>query len=115
MFLRRAGRQPPASEAKRALGVVAEMPVNDGHDVLAAYEDGSCRYLNHSGSAAVVEDRSIEAVQLAVRAWLDVGRSLAAVIGPWERSELPAVLPGHMRIMVLTPSGPHFGQRPQHR
>lgn len=112
-FLRRSGRQPAASEAKRALGVVAEMPVNDGHDVLAAYEDGSCRYLNHSGGAAIVEDRSIEGVQLAVRAWLDVGRSLAAVIGPWEPPELPALPPGHMRITVLTPSGPHFGQGPQ--
>lgn len=112
-FLRQAGYPPPPDEAKRALGVVAEMPGKDSHDVLAAYEDGSCRYLNHSGKVAVIEDRSIDAVQLAVGKWLDVGRSMAQAIGPWDRPELPSVPPGHMRIMVLTPSGPHFGQGPQ--
>ncbi len=112
-FLRQAGHSPPADEAKRALGVVTEMPVKDSHDILAAYEDGSCRYLNHSGKAAVIDDRSIEELQLAVRKWLDVGASLVQAIGPWDRPELPSVPAGHMRIMVLTPSGPHFGQGPQ--
>ena len=112
-FLRQAGNQPPADQAKRALGVVTEMPMKEWHDVLAAYQDGSCRYLNHSGKVAVIEDRSIEEVQVAVTQWLDVGRSLAQAIGPWDRPELPVVPPGHMRITVLTPSGPHFGQGPQ--
>lgn len=43
-FLRQAGHPPPTDGAKRALGVVAEMPVQNAHDVLAAYQDGSCRF-----------------------------------------------------------------------
>ena len=112
-FLRQTGHRPPADEAKRVLGVIAEMPVNESHDVLAAYEDGSCRYLNYSGKATVIDDRTIEGVQLAVGNWLDVGRSLVRVIGPWDQPELPSLPVGHIRVMVLTPSGPHFGEGPE--
>jgi hypothetical protein len=112
-FLRRAGRKPETGEAKKVLGVIAEMPVGDGHDVLVAYEDGSTRYLNHSGKVALIDDRSLGEVQEAVRRWLEVGGSLVRLIGPWERPELPPLPPGHMRVMVLTPSGPHFGQGPE--
>jgi hypothetical protein len=112
-FLRQTGHQPSAGEAKRVLGVVAEMPVYESHDVLAAYEDGSCRYINHSGAAAVIEDRTIEEVQLAVERWLDVGRSLVQAIGPSDQPGLPSVPIGHARVMMLSPSGPHIGQGPQ--
>jgi hypothetical protein len=112
-FLRQAGRMPGPDEAKTVLGVVAEVPVGDGHDVLAAYADGSARYLNHSGKVAVIEDRSLGDVAEAVRRWLGAGRSLVRLIGPWGRPRLPSLPPGHMRAMVLTPSGPHFGQGPQ--
>jgi hypothetical protein len=111
-FLREAGHPPPPDEAKKVLGVVAEVPVNDAHDVLAAYQDGSCRYLNHSGKVAVIDDRSITDVERAVGTWLTVGRALAQITGPWDHPQLPSVPAGHMRIMVLTPSGPHFGQGP---
>ena len=89
------------------------MPVGKVHDVLAAYEDGSCRYLNHAGKVVVVEGASIEATQAAARSWLGVGRLLARATGPWQQPELPAVPSGHARVMVLTPSGPHFGQGPE--
>lgn len=83
------------------------------HDVLAAYDDGSCRYLNHAGGATVIEDLSIESVQVPARAWLVAGRDLVRLIGPWEDRDLPQLPAGHMRVTVLTPSGPHFGQGPQ--
>jgi hypothetical protein len=112
-FLRTVRRQPSGDTAKAVLGAIAEMPFDQAHDVLAAYEDGSCRYLNHTGSAAVIEDRSIAPVRAAVRAWLEAASALVRIIGPWEPPELPPLPVGHMRVMVLTPSGPHFGQGPQ--
>ena len=112
-FLRQTGRQPPGDVAKVVLGAVAEMPFGPAHDVLAAYEDGSCRYLNHAGGVVVIEGRSIEPVCDAARAWLDVARALARLIGHWDQPDLPVLPAGHMRVMVLTPSGPHFGQGPQ--
>lgn len=49
-FLRAVGVYPSPSEATDVLGAIAEVAVNGGHDVLAAYRDGSVRYLNHAGA-----------------------------------------------------------------
>lgn len=111
-FLRGAGHRPPDALAKTVLGVVIEMPVENGHDLLAAYADGSVRYLNYAGSAVVVEDRSISAIQEALQKWLEVGRLIVGVIGPWGQQDFPPLPVDHVRLMMLTPSGPHFGQGP---
>jgi hypothetical protein len=42
-FLRQAGQPPPPDQARLVLGVAAEMPVRKGHDLLAAYRDGTAR------------------------------------------------------------------------
>jgi hypothetical protein len=106
--LRRLGDKPPAAEAKRVLGVVIDMPVSGGWDTLAAYEDGSCRYLNFSGAATVCEagDRQISAQidQLMLPA-----RVIVAQIGPWDGAR-PPLTAGHARLSFLCPSGLHFGQ-----
>jgi hypothetical protein len=96
---------------ERILGVIIEMPVNEGHDLLAAYEDGSARYLNYSGKALVYEAQVPE-VQVAISNWITVAGSLVKAIGPWTDPELPALPPGHLRVLMLTPGGPSFGQGP---
>jgi hypothetical protein len=111
-FLREAGRQPPTARAKVVLGTVIEMPAGGGHDLLAAYKDGSARYLNYSGKAAIVEDRSITEIQEAVHRWIEIGQVIAQAIGPIKGSTFPPLGPGEIRVMMLTPSGPHFGQGP---
>ena len=109
-FLRAVGVSPRDDDAKTALGAVAEVAVAQGHDLLAAYEDGSVRYLNYGG-AAVFIDTAIAAVQAGARAMLEASQPIAEAVGPWEDA-LPALPTGHSRVMVLTPSGPHFGQGP---
>jgi len=94
------------------LGVIAEMPMESGHDVLAAYRDGSVRYLNFSGKVAVVEPPTTKDVSDAVAAWFVVAEAIVAGIGPWEDPTLPELPAGNLRVMMLTPSGPHFGQGP---
>lgn len=111
-FLRQAGQAPPADLGKLALGAVAEMPMNGAHDLLAAYRDGSARYLNYSGKVVVWEDRSVAPIREAIDRWLTVAQEIAKVIGAWDQPQLPPVPAGHARVMVLTPSGPHFGQGP---
>lgn len=110
-FLRGAGVLPPAEVAKHVQGAVAEVAVGDGHDVLAAYADGSVRYLNVSGAAAVIDD-TIPSVDEPARELLRVAQGIADAIGPWEEPELPPLPVGHTRLTVLTPSGPHLGQGP---
>ena len=40
------------------------------------------------------------------------GHILVSRIGPWTEPKLPLLGQGDARLMVLTPSGPHFGQGP---
>jgi hypothetical protein len=111
-FLRQAGFAPPADLTKLVLGAVAEMPVKGAHDLLAAYRDGTARYLNHSGQAVVWEDRSVTPIQAAINDWLVRAQAVANATGPWDKPALPLVPAGYARVMVLTPGGPHFGQGP---
>ena len=111
-FLRQAGFAPPPDDAKLVLGAVAEMPVNGAHDLLAAYRDGTARYLNYSGKAVVWEDRSVAPIQAAIDDWLASAQAIANAIGAWDQSARPPVPAGHARVMMLTPSGPCFGQGP---
>lgn len=55
--LRDAGVKPPASQASQVLGCIIEVPVDDGLDVLAAYADGSTRFLSHGGEVILHEMR----------------------------------------------------------
>lgn len=110
--MRSLGVVPPPEEAKRVLGVVVDVPVDKGADTLAAYADRSARYLNHDGSSIVWDDGGTEAIiDARVGAFLDAGRTLVAMIGPWS-GERPPLARGQARISILTPSGLHFGQGP---
>jgi len=111
-FLRQAGEEPGADTARTVLGAVAEMPVGNAHDILAAYSDGTARYLNYSGKALIWEAPSDAGVSAAISDWLSSGQVIAASIGTWDQPSLPPVPAGHMRLAVLTPGGVRFGQGP---
>jgi hypothetical protein len=108
-FLRAAGVVPDPATGKVALGVVVVVPVESGHDTLAGYRDGTVRYLNHAGGASVIDSPTPDVA--AANAELNAaGQELAKLIGPWDELTLPPVPEGATRLIVLTPSGPHFGQ-----
>lgn len=111
-FLRSAGEGPSGQEAMQVFGVIAEVAVAGGHDLLAAYLDGSARYINHAGGTVVVDASSAPDLAADVESWLAVGAALARVIGAWEGGVLPPLPTGHTRIVVLTPGGIRFGQGP---
>lgn len=109
--LRDLGVKPQGAEAKRVLGVVIEVPMEDGLDVLAAYEDETVRFIHHMGSVIVV-DSPVPAVSAAVKSLLEASRRVVAVIGPHDGPRFPAPTGGMVRLSFLTPSGLHFGQGP---
>ena len=111
-FLRSQGVVPSGTEAERVLGVVCDVAVGKQHDVLAAYRDGSARYLNHSGKVVVADGGPAEVIA-AVAGIIGVASPLGALIGVWDRPELPAVGVGQGRLLLLTPGGFRFGQGPQ--
>lgn len=109
--LRGLGVMPGAPEAKRVLGVVVEVPMDGGLDVLAAYEDNTARFIHHAGSIIVV-DAPVPAVTSAIAQLLNASRRVVAVIGPHDGPRPPAPSGDMVRLSFLTPSGLHFGQGP---
>jgi hypothetical protein len=97
-------------QAKHVYGVVVDVPVENGFDTVAAFDDRSARYLNFSG-AAVVWDAPDSRMDARVRELLAAGQQLATLIGPWQ-DERPPLTPLNARISLLTPSGLHFGEGP---
>ena len=53
--LRELGQAPDPKSAYEVLGAIIEFPSGGGYDTLAAYVDGSARYLNFSGAALMME------------------------------------------------------------
>jgi len=108
-FLRIAGHQPPAEISKQVLGVVVEVGLEKGLDLLAAYPDYSARYYNFSG-AGVVWEHPNDSMNEKIDALLGASSRVVAQIGPW-KSPRPAAPPNdQVRLCFLTPSGLHFGQ-----
>jgi hypothetical protein len=110
-FLREAGEQPPDDISKEVLGVVAEVALRKGLDVLAVYGDRGVRYFNHAGGGVVVEEAEGSLAEL-VDELLAAAREVVAAIGPWEGERPGPPRRGHARISFLTPSGLHFGEGP---
>jgi hypothetical protein len=103
-FLRRQGITPGEDEAEVVHGVVCEVAVGDGHDILAVYRDGSSRYLNYSGKVVVVEGGSPSALAAAVVV-IATAEPLGHEIGLWEQELLPDLPKGDARLLLLTPGG----------
>lgn len=110
-FLRAVNVHPDEAIAGEVLGVVVEVPVDGAHDVLAAYADGSVRYLNHAGGATILDTVPAE-VAATVPPLLAAGQALADQIGVWEMPALPPLPLDHTRLCMLTRGGHRFGQGP---
>ncbi|MDB5034990.1 MAG: hypothetical protein JWQ98_2231 [Chlorobi bacterium] len=103
--------QPSESIAGNVLGVVVEVGLEGGTDLVAAYADHSARYYNYSGSGVVWEapDGSLDS---AIDALIAAGQQVANNIGPWTDPRPPAPANGDVRINMLAPGGLYFGQAP---
>lgn len=110
-FLRELSESPADGEARQLYGVVVEVALEEGLDIVAAYADHTARYLNYSG-AAIVWERPDESLDRDIDSLLSAGRMVAAQIGPWDGPRPPAPPKGQVRISMLVPSGLHFGQGP---
>jgi hypothetical protein len=108
-FLRQQGEQLSPDIAKQVLGVVIEVAMPQGLDLLAAYPDHSARYYNYSGAGVVWEhpDASLDG---PIDQLLEVAEKVVAVIGPWEEPRPEPPPTDQVRMSFLTPSGLHFGQ-----
>lgn len=106
--LRAGGRAVPP---KQLLGVIVEVPLQQGLDTLAAYTDGRVRYLNQSDKVAIFEGGPPEVETLA-KELVAVSQDLVNTIGPWEDARLPPPRHGNVRITFLVSDGLYFGEGP---
>jgi hypothetical protein len=108
-FLRARGIQPHPENAKQLLGVVVEVSMKEGLDLLAAYADHHARYFNYSG-AGVVWEHPNSSLDPYIDALLVAGSRVLQKIGPWTdpRPGSPGV--DQIRMNFLSPAGLHFGQ-----
>jgi hypothetical protein len=107
--LRTFGQLPPENLAREVQGVVVEVALERGLDIVAAYADGSARYFNYSGAAIVWDTHDTE-IDRMITELLAVGQGIVDVSGPWDGPRPPAPPIGSVRINMLTFSGLHFGQ-----
>lgn len=99
------------AHGRELLGVVIEVGLDDGLDTLAAYKDGTARYINHSGRMIVWEAKNARA-ELLIDTLFDKSQSVVKNIGPWDKDRLPAPGVGNVRLSFLVSDGLYFGQGP---
>ncbi|MGC1423647.1 MAG: hypothetical protein WA354_00970 [Terracidiphilus sp.] len=109
--LRELGDKPPGEKGKQVLGVVVEIGMPKGLDLVAAYRDHRARYFNYSG-AGVLWERRDDSLDALIDELLQAGTAVAQVIGPWMQARPPEPKNGNARINLLTPSGIHLGNGP---
>jgi hypothetical protein len=89
------------------------------HFVRLAYRDGTARYLSHAGGAVIWEDREDPDIQAVIQDWMTLAQGLADTLAgsgsawAWTEPSLPPLPAGHLRVMLLTASGPWLGQGPE--
>lgn len=107
-FLRQIGVNPPADKAKIIYGVVVEVGMQNGADIVAAYTDYTARYLHHMGGGEFWE-RPNNTLDPEIKALLEAGQAVANRIGPWDKERPTPPSADNVRLNMLTPSGLHFG------
>ncbi len=110
-FLRSLGVSPPDSIIRDVYGVVAEVAMEAGLDIVAGYADHSARYYNFSG-AAVIWDVHEKEMDALIDRLLEAGQRAVEAIGLWEGARPPAPDEGYARVNMLTPGGLYFGEGP---
>jgi len=109
-FLRSQGEMPPPDLAQRVLGVIVEVMLPDGLDIVAAYSDHSARYYNHR-NGSVIWERPDASLDGAIDALHSAGARVVAQIGPSNEPQHPPPPPlGQTLLSFLTPGGLHYGQ-----
>ena len=105
--MREAGEDVPP---KQLLGTVVEVALPEGIDTLAAYTDGSVRYINHSGRMVIAE--SVPSLAALVEALLSASQGVVDAIGPSDEPRRPPPGQGNIRLTFLVSDGLYFGEGP---
>jgi hypothetical protein len=107
--LRELGERPDPKSGKEVLGVVVEMPMRGAYDTLAAYQDGSARYLNFSGKA-IFWDKHDVAIKSLCQRLIDSTIPESSLAVPRQDTMLPK---SGSQVTLLTRSGMYVISEPR--
>lgn len=93
------------------LGVIVEVGLEGGLDVLAAYGDGTARYLNYASNVIIWESPNEQSNALVDNLW---HHSINVVnrIGPWDEPRMAPPETGMVRLSFLVSGQIYLGQGP---
>jgi len=103
--LRTLGENVPT---KVLLGVIVEVSLAGGLDVLAAFSEGGVRYINRTGEFVVFEREPV--LEPHVEKLLAESKSVVARIGPWQQLRRPPPKIDDIRLTFLVSDGLYFGE-----
>lgn len=113
--LRNLGVIPSADIATEILGVVVEVGLEAGVDLVAAYADGAARYFNAQGGGIIWEAQNSKnhpVIAQDIHVLLQIAAAVIQYIGPLEGPRPHPPTNGYARINLLTPIGLHCGEGP---
>ena len=98
-------------DSKELLGVIIEVGLENGLDVVAAFKDGTARYINQSGKLIIWETKTEESEKLGDNLFA-ASLEVVSKIGAWDKARLPQPGKDQIRINFLVAEGLYFGQGP---
>jgi hypothetical protein len=99
------------SPEKELLAVIVEVGLDEGLDVLASFNDGTARYINHTGKILIWEAADERSIELT-KDLFHKSQNVVSQIGPWDKPRRPAPTKGNTRITFLVSDGLYFGEGP---
>ncbi len=103
------GHKPPNKEL---LAVIVEVGLDNGLDVLASFNNGTARYINHTESFLVWETTNDEAANKITNELFTCSQNIVNKIGVWDKPRRPSPTKGNVRITFLVSDGLYFGEGP---
>jgi hypothetical protein len=100
-----------AIDQKILLGVVVEVGLDGGLDVLASFKDGTARYINKTGKIIVWETSDQSSLSL-INDLFNNSNNIITKIGPWDKPRRPSPKKDMVRITFLVSDGLYFGEGP---
>ncbi|WP_428663012.1 hypothetical protein [Runella sp.] len=97
---------------KELLGVIIEVALDEGLDVLASFNNGTARYINHTERIIVWETTHDEAANKITNDLFTCSQHIVNQIGPWDKPRRPNPAKGNVRISFLVADGLYFGEGP---
>lgn len=99
------------NEDKELLGVIVEVGLDEGLDVLASYKDGTARYINYTEKTIIWDAKDAQSNSLTEDLFSH-SLNIIKQIGPWDQPRRPAPAKGNLRISFLVSDGLYFGEGP---